>query len=157
MKKILVAAAALMSATAVAYPQMTLVDKGKPKAQIVIAEDNEINMEIADEMLTSQGAHVTRAWNGEEAVERFREAPPFTFDAVLLDMQMPVMDGCEAARQIRALQRPDAGTVPIIAVTANAFAEDVAATTEAGMNAHIAKPIELAALQRVLGGIRPAP
>ena len=81
-------------------------------------------------------------------MERFREAPPFTFDAVLLDMQMPVMDGCEAARQIRALQRPDAGTVPIIAVTANAFAEDVAATTEAGMNAHIAKPIELAALQR---------
>ena len=124
---------------------------------VLLAEDNEINMEIADEMLTSQGAHVTRAWNGEEAVERFREAPPFTFDAVLLDMQMPVMDGCEAARQIRALQRPDAGTVPIIAVTANAFAEDVAATTEAGMNAHIAKPIELAALQRVLGGIRPAP
>ena len=62
---------------------------------VLLAEDNEINMEIADEMLTSQGAHVTRAWNGEEAVERFREAPPFTFDAVLLDMQMPVMDGCD--------------------------------------------------------------
>ena len=95
---------------------------------LLLAEDNAINMEIAAELLESQGVTVTRAWNGVEAVEQFRTSAPYMFDAVLMDMQMPEMDGCEAARQIRALPRQDAQTTPIIAVTANAFAEDVAAT-----------------------------
>lgn len=123
---------------------------------LLLAEDNEINMEIAAELLAAQGVTVTRAWNGAEAVERFREAPAGAFDAVLMDMQMPEMDGCEAARAIRALDRPDAGTVPIIAVTANVFAEDVSATAAAGMNGHISKPIDLAALRETLEKLCPA-
>ena len=117
---------------------------------LLLAEDNEINMELAAEMLRIQGITVTQAWNGAQAVARFQEAAPFTFDAVLMDMQMPEMDGCEAARRIRGLDRPDAGTTPIIAVTANAFAEDVAATASAGMNAHISKPIDFAVLGQIL-------
>lgn len=117
---------------------------------ILLAEDNEVNMEIVTELLTAQDVHVTQAWNGKEAVERFEEAEPFFFDAVLMDMQMPVLDGCGAARKIRALDRPDAQIVPMIAVTANAFAEDIAATTAAGMNAHISKPIDFKALQKTL-------
>ena len=118
--------------------------------RILLAEDNEINMEVTAELLRAQGAQVTQAWNGAEAVERFQSLPPNSFDAVLLDMQMPELDGCEAARRLRALPRPDAGTVPIIAVTANAFAEDVAATSAAGMDAHVSKPIDLTALSDVL-------
>ena len=118
--------------------------------RILLAEDNEVNMEIATEILDMNGVRVTQAWNGEEALARFQESEPFTFDAILMDMQMPVMDGCEAARRIRALRRPDARTVPIIAVTANAFAEDVAATTAAGMDAHVSKPIDFAHLVKVL-------
>lgn len=125
--------------------------------RLLLAEDNEINMEIAAELLRSRGVDVIQAWNGAEAVARFREAPPFGFDAVLMDMQMPELDGCEAARQIRGLDRPDAGTTPIIAVTANAFAEDVAATAAAGMNAHISKPIDFGALERILGELLSTP
>ena len=123
--------------------------------RLLLAEDNEINMEITAELLSAQGAQVTRAWDGAQAVEAFRAAAPFAFDAVLMDMQMPKMDGCEAARAIRALDRPDAGATPIIAVTANAFAEDVAATAAAGMDAHISKPIDFAALRRLLGQLLP--
>lgn len=118
--------------------------------RILLAEDNEINMEIAAELLRAMKAAVTQARNGTEAVEAFRAAPPFTFDAVLLDMQMPVMDGCEAARRIRAMDRPDAAAVPILAVTANAFSEDVAATTAAGIDAHISKPLDAAVLRQTL-------
>ncbi len=118
--------------------------------KVLMAEDNVINMEIAAELLSDKGIEVTEAWNGAEAVSIFKDSEPHTFDAVLMDMQMPVMDGCEAARHIRALGRDDARTVPIIAVTANAFAEDVAMTTEAGMNAHISKPIDFEELGRVL-------
>ena len=107
-------------------------------------------MEVTAELLSSQGVLVTQAWNGKEAAARFQEAAPFAFDAVLMDMQMPVMDGCEAARRIRALDRPDAQTVPIVAVTANAFAEDIAATAAAGMNGHISKPIDFGALRQTL-------
>ncbi len=117
---------------------------------ILLAEDNEMNMEIATELLSAQGAVVTKAYNGIQAVELFRAAAPFSFDAVLMDMQMPEMDGCEAAKHIRAMQRPDAQRVPIIAVTANAFSEDVAATAAAGMDAHISKPIEFQLLCRTL-------
>ena len=118
--------------------------------RILLAEDNEINMEIAAEMLEAQGITAVRAWNGAEAVDVFQAAEPFAFDAILMDIQMPLMDGCEAARQIRAMDRPDAGAVPIIAVTANAFSEDVSATTAAGMNAHVSKPINAAVLRQTL-------
>ena len=117
---------------------------------VLLAEDNEVNMEIATEILTMSGIKILQAWNGLEAVERFKESPPFSIDAILMDMQMPRMDGCEAARTIRTLPRPDAGTVPVIAVTANAFAEDIAATTAAGMNAHVSKPIDFAVLLQTL-------
>ena len=117
---------------------------------ILLAEDNEINMEVAGECLKMLGAKVLEAWNGQEAVDVFAAQEPGRIDAVLMDMQMPVMDGCEAARTIRSMDREDAGTVPIIAVTANVFAEDIARTTEAGMNAHIAKPIDFQELQKVL-------
>ena len=117
---------------------------------LLLAEDNEINMEITTELLSARGASVTRAYNGAEAVERFRESEPFAFDAVLMDMQMPELDGCEAARRIRALDRPDALSTPIVAVTANAFAEDVSATTAAGMDAHVPKPIDMDVLEQTL-------
>ena len=122
---------------------------------LLLAEDNEINMEITTELLSAQGVQVTQAWNGAEAVEQFQAAEPFFFDAVLMDMQMPVLDGCEAARQIRGLPREDAGQVPIIAVTANAFAEDLAATAAAGMDAHISKPIDFQALRETLERLIP--
>ena len=129
-------------------PEHPLSLEGK---HILLAEDNAVNMEIATEILTMNGMKVTQAWDGQEAVERFAGSLPYTFDAILMDMQMPKLDGCAAARQIRDLARPDAATVPIIAVTANAFAEDVAATTSAGMDAHISKPIDFAALCCTLG------
>ena len=117
---------------------------------ILVAEDNEVNMEIATELLSMQGMDITQAWNGREAVERFSESAPGYFDAILMDMQMPEMNGCDAARAIRALDRTDANTVPILAVTANTFAEDIAATTEAGMNVHISKPIDFPSLYQTL-------
>ena len=118
--------------------------------RVLLAEDNELNMEIAVEILTMNGMEVVRAGNGAEAVEAFQKSPPYSIHAILMDMQMPVMDGCTAARAIRALDRPDAADVPIIAATANAFAEDIAKTTEAGMNGHISKPIDFAVLNRTL-------
>lgn len=124
--------------------------------RILLAEDNEVNMEITTELLQMHGVEVTQAWTGREALEQFEKSEFFRFDAVLMDMQMPEMDGCEAARRIRALERPDAGTVPIIAVTANAFAEDIAATAAAGMNAHVSKPIDFGHLCRTLGRLTTA-
>lgn len=124
--------------------------------RILLAEDNEVNMEITTELLQMHGVEVTQAWTGREALEQFEKSELFRFDAVLMDMQMPEMDGCEAARRIRALERPDAGTVPIIAVTANAFAEDIAATAAAGMNAHVSKPIDFGHLCRTLGRLTAA-
>lgn len=118
--------------------------------RLLLAEDNELNMEIVTEMLTMNGAEVIQAVNGQEAVVKFQKAAPFSIHAILMDMQMPVMDGCTAAQHIRALDKPDASTVPIIAVTANAFAEDIDRTTKAGMNGHIAKPIDFALLAQTL-------
>ena len=118
--------------------------------QILLAEDNFLNMEIATELLQIRGAKVTPAENGREALEAFQNAPQFFFDAILMDMQMPEMDGCQAAEAIRALDRPDAGSTPIIALTANAFAEDISRTAQAGMNAHLAKPIHIEQLCAVL-------
>ena len=118
--------------------------------KVLLAEDNMVNMEIATEILSMNGVEIIQAWNGQEALSLFKQSKPFEFDAILMDMQMPQMDGCEAARNIRALSRPDARSVPIIAVTANAFAEDIAATTAAGMNAHVSKPIDFNILCQTL-------
>ena len=125
----------------------TQVLQGK---RVLLAEDYEMNLEIATELLKLCGAQVTQARNGQEAVEAFASSQPGEFDVILMDMNMPVLDGCGAAEAIRAMERPDAASVPILAVTANAFAEDVAATARAGMNAHIAKPIDMKQLAGVL-------
>ena len=89
------------------------------------------------------GSVVTTGANGKEAVELFEQNPPGSFDAILMDVMMPVMDGLTAAKTIRAVDRPDAATIPIIAMTANAFAEDAARCIDAGMNAHLAKPLNI--------------
>ncbi len=119
--------------------------------KVMIAEDNEINMEIATELLQLKGIEVVQAWNGKEALEKFQLSAPGEIDVILMDMQMPEMNGCEAAMAIRSLPRADAQEVPIIAVTANAFAEDITATTAAGMNAHISKPINFTVLEKTIG------
>lgn len=108
---------------------------------ILLVEDNALNREIAREMLEEKGAEVILAENGKEAVELFSEKPEGTFDIILMDIMMPVMDGLEATRQIRAMKRKDAVKVPIIALTANAFSEDVQKSREAGMNEHMSKPL----------------
>ncbi len=120
---------------------------------ILLAEDNELNMEIATEILSMCGCEIMQAKNGKEAVALFRDSEPFSIDAILMDMQMPVMDGCTAAREIRATDRADAASVPIIAVTANAFAEDIDKTTKAGMNSHISKPIAIDQLCATLSAL----
>lgn len=111
--------------------------------RLLLAEDNSLNMEIAATLLEMNGAAVESVENGQEAVNRFLSVAPGYFDAILMDVQMPVMDGCEAARQIRSCGRPDAAQIPIIATTANAFSEDVSTVLAAGMNAHISKPIDI--------------
>ena len=111
--------------------------------RLLLAEDNELNAEIAQMLLTDEGAQVTVVGDGKQAVDAFRNAPPNTFDAILMDIMMPVMDGLTATRTIRALDRPDAKTIPIIAMTANAFEEDAKRCLEAGMNVHLPKPLEL--------------
>lgn len=124
--------------------------------RILLVEDFQMNLEIATELLKLCGAQVTPATNGKEAVDIFCASELDSFDVILMDMNMPVMDGCTAATKIRALDRPDAATIPILAVTANAFAEDIAATARAGMNAHIAKPIDLNQLAAVLHDLTPS-
>lgn len=110
--------------------------------RILLVEDNEINMEIARTLLEFRNASVDGACNGQQAVEMFRSSPPNHYDAVLMDVRMPVMDGIAATQSIRGLNRADAATVPILAMTANAFAEDIEQSRKAGMNEHLAKPIE---------------
>jgi signal transduction histidine kinase/DNA-binding response OmpR family regulator len=114
------------------------------------AEDNAINAEILTELLELEGATCQVLENGRLALERFEQARPGEFDAILLDVQMPVMNGHEAARAIRALQREDAGTIPIIAMTANAFAEDEKAALAAGMDAHVSKPLDMELLKKAI-------
>lgn len=118
--------------------------------RILLAEDNEINREIADYMLTEKGAVVTDAQDGRQAVELFQNAKAGDFDVILMDIMMPVMNGLEAARAIRAMDRPDAKTIPIIAVTANAFSDDIAATKASGMNEHLSKPLNFAEVSSVI-------
>ena len=110
--------------------------------KVLLAEDNVLNMEIADFICENEGMIVTKAWNGKEALELFEQAEPGTFDIILMDLMMPVMSGLETAKNIRALQRPDAKTIPIIAMTANAFSDDVADCKAAGMNEHVSKPLD---------------
>lgn len=110
---------------------------------ILVAEDNNINWEITQELLTIHGAILSRAENGMDCLRILRESAPGEYEAILMDIQMPVMDGYEAARQIRRLERADLKQIPIIAMTANAFDEDIRNAREAGMNGHLSKPIEL--------------
>ena len=114
------------------------------------AEDNEINAEILAELLEIEEATCEIVENGRLAVERFRQSEEGEFDAILMDVQMPVMNGHEAARAIRALEREDAKRIPIIAMTANAFAEDEKAALGAGMNAHVAKPLNMELLKKAI-------
>lgn len=111
--------------------------------RILLAEDNDLNAEIAKELLEHLGAEVKRAANGREAVQMFEASVQGYYDLIFMDIQMPKMNGYEAVRQIRRLERTDAGRVPVIAMTANAFAEDVKAALGAGMNGHLAKPADL--------------
>ena len=117
---------------------------------ILLAEDNELNMEIAEFMLQNEGADVTKAWNGREAVEIFRKSEPGEFDVILMDIMMPVMNGYEATKMIRSLEREDAKVIPVIAMTANAFTEDRLKAKEAGMDEHIAKPVDPELLVKVI-------
>jgi signal transduction histidine kinase len=117
---------------------------------VLLVEDNEMNMEIAQFLLEEEGATIRSAWNGQEALEIFAASEMGEFDVILMDVMMPVMDGEAAARAIRALDRADAKTIPIIATTANAFEDDIESALQAGMNAHIAKPINLLHLKQVI-------
>lgn len=117
---------------------------------LLMAEDNEMNMEIAKTLLEMNGAQVSCAADGRETLEKFLASPPGEFDGILMDIQMPVMDGYEAARRIRASRHPKAAEIPIIAVTANAFSDDITAAYAAGMNAHVSKPLDMQALCQVL-------
>ncbi len=117
---------------------------------ILLAEDNELNMEIAEFLLQNEGAVVTKAWNGQEAVEIFEKSGSGEFDVILMDIMMPVMNGYEAAKRIRSLDREDAQVIPIIAMTANAFVEDRMKAKEVGMNEHIGKPVDGKLLVKVI-------
>ena len=130
--------------------QKEVSEKSIEGLHILLAEDNELNMEIAEFMLQNEGAIVTRAWNGQEAVEIFRKSEAGEFNVILMDIMMPVMNGYEAAKRIRSLDRADAGVIPIIAMTANAFTEDRMRAKEAGMNEHIAKPVDAKLLVKVI-------
>ena len=117
---------------------------------VLLTEDNELNMEIAEFVLRNEGTVVTKAWNGQEAVDIFRKSSPGEFDVILMDIMMPVMNGYEAAKMIRSLDREDAKVIPIIAMTANAFTEDKMRAKEAGMDEHIAKPVDGKLLVKVI-------
>ena len=117
---------------------------------ILLAEDNELNMEIAEFLLQNEGAEVTKAWNGQEIVELFRKSESGEFDVILMDIMMPIINGYEAAKRIRSLDREDAKKIPIIAMTANAFTEDRIRAKEAGMDEHVAKPIDVELLIKVI-------
>ncbi len=140
-----------LAASDLAVPKAEYDFRGK---RILLAEDNELNREIAVELLGEEtGAEIVEAEDGQRAVELFGQSEPGYFDLILMDIQMPRMDGYAAARAIRAMDRPDAGTIPILAMTANAFAEDAEKSRQAGMDAHIPKPLEIAAVYATLSEI----
>ncbi len=123
--------------------------------KVLLVEDIELNLEVAQSILEEEGIRVTPAMNGQEAVETFANHPQGTFDAILMDIMMPVMDGITATKTIRAMDRPDAGSIPILAMTANAYEDDIRNTREAGMNAHLSKPIDVSALFKTLSRFYP--
>ena len=130
--------------------QEDVSEKSIKVLHILLAEDNELNMEIAECMLQKEGADVTKAWNGLEAVEIFRKSIDGEFDVILMDIMMPVMNGYEATKLIRSLDREDARKIPIVAMTANAFTEDRMRAKEAGMDEHISKPFDVKLLLKVI-------
>ena len=130
--------------------QKDISEKSIKGLHILLAEDNELNMEIAEFLLQNEGSDVTKAWNGQEAVELFRKSGPGGFDVILMDIMMPVMNGYEATKMIRSLDREDAKEIPIIAMTANAFTEDRIRAKEAGMDEHIAKPVDMELLVKII-------
>lgn len=128
----------------------------KPRAslagrRVLLAEDVEVNAQIMIDLLDMERIETDHAINGKIAVQMFEQHPAGTYDAILMDMRMPQMDGLEAARVIRAMDRDDAKRIPIIALTANAFDTDVQMSLKAGMNAHLSKPVDLDELIRILG------
>ena len=130
--------------------QKEVSEKSIKGLHILLAEDNELNMEIAEFVLQNEGADVSKAWNGQEAVEVFKKSEPREFDVILMDIMMPVVNGYEATKMIRSLEREDAKEIPIIAMTANAFTEDRIRAKEAGMDEHVAKPVDVELLVRVI-------
>ena len=116
--------------------------------RFLLVEDNALNREIAVELLEQEGACVETAENGQEGIWKMEHAPYHWYDLILMDVQMPILNGYEAARQIRRLPRRDAQQIPILALTADAFAEDIALAKEAGMNGHLAKPLNIKALRK---------
>lgn len=139
----------------IAHPVTNTAQKPVQEADInglnlMLVEDNELNAEIAQVLLSDKGANITVISDGKQAVERFSSDPPQTYDAILMDIMMPVMDGLTATKKIRELDRDDAKTIPIIAMTANAFQEDAQRCIEAGMNAHFTKPLDMNKLIDIL-------
>ena len=122
--------------------------------KVLLVEDNDLNMEIAEFMLQNEGVVVTKAADGRQAVDAFAASKPGDIDVILMDVMMPVMDGLEAARRIRSLNRPDAKTIPIFAMTANAFADDAERSRQAGMNEHLTKPLDAQVLLKTIGKYR---
>ena len=118
--------------------------------RILLAEDNELNWEIANELLSDLGVELDWAEDGQICLDKFQQSPEGYYDAVLMDIRMPHMTGYEAAKAIRGLNRPDALSVPIIAMSADAFSDDIQHCLECGMNAHIAKPVDVTELTRLL-------
>ena len=122
----------------------------KCQKRVLVVEDNELNRKIAAQVIEDEGILTECAIDGLEAVKKVREAPEHYFDLILMDVQMPGMNGYDATRAIRSMAREDAAAIPIIAMTANAFAEDIQAAAAAGMNAHVAKPVDMAVLRETL-------
>lgn len=136
----------------VSGPEETTEDgRNYQDKRVLLVEDNELNMEIAEELVSLTGVQVEKAYDGQEAVDLVSNSPPGYYDLIFMDIQMPVMDGYEATRQIRSLDREDARKLPIFAVSANALAEDVQNSLKAGMNGHIAKPVDLGEIEKVMG------
>ena len=130
--------------------QKDVSEKSIKGLHLLLAEDNDLNMEIAEFMLQNEGVDVTKAWNGQEAVEVFAKSRSGEFDVILMDIMMPLMNGYEVAKTIRSMDREDAKTIPIIAMTANAFTEDRIRAKEAGMDEHISKPVDLELLVKTI-------
>ena len=130
--------------------QKTATERSIKGLKILLAEDNALNMEIAEFMLANANVQVVCAWNGQQAVELFEQSQQGEFDLILMDIMMPVMNGLIAAKTIRGMERKDAAEIPIIAMTANAFSDDIEQSREAGMNEHLSKPLDEQKLVEVI-------